>query len=56
MLSMLQPAKPTLVARLALPGSYLLLVTFNVLSSMGVLGPSQADVSGKYRTSLVPAG
>jgi hypothetical protein len=50
------PSKPTLAARLSLIIGYGLLVTVNVLSSMGVLGPNQSDMSGKYRTSLVPAG
>jgi hypothetical protein len=49
-------AKPSTAARAALVLSYALLVTFNVLSSMGLLGPNQSDMSGKYRTSLVPAG
>jgi hypothetical protein len=50
------PSKPSLAARLSLIIGYGLLVTVNVLSSMGVLGPNQSDMSGKYRTSLVPAG
>jgi hypothetical protein len=49
-------SKPSTAARAGLLLSYVLLVTFNVLSSMGFLGPNQSDMSGKYSTSLVPAG
>jgi hypothetical protein len=50
------PSRPTLLSRSSLLLSYALLVLFNVLSSMGYLGPNQSDMSGIYRTSLVPAG
>jgi hypothetical protein len=50
-----QSSTPSLAMRASLLASYVLLVTINTLSGMGYLGPSQADVSGKWRTSLVPA-
>jgi hypothetical protein len=54
-MAQLSAAPPSALLRFSLPLSYALLVTVNTLSSMGYLGPSQGDVSGKYRTSLVPA-
>lgn len=47
---------PSLLLRTTNVAGYLFLILINVLSSVGLLGPTNADISSDFPTPLTPAG
>ena len=47
---------PSPTFRLGLGGTYAAFILVNVASSLGWLGPSNAEISAKFEVPLTPAG
>ena len=49
-------ALPSLTLRISNAVAYVVLIAINVASSLGALGPTNAELSRRHPTPLTPAG
>jgi hypothetical protein len=47
---------PAAGLRIAWMGLYAVFIGYNTASALGLLGPTNAEISGKFQTALTPAG
>ena len=54
--SEISTALPSLTLRISNAVAYVILIAVNVASSLGLFGPTNAEVSDRHPTPLTPAG